>query len=94
MPSGTLTLPIFTVITALGWIRRITSRMPCLRIRRMRITFMPPPVEPEQPPTKAATNSRKGRAPGQVEKSATAKPAVVATETTSNTAWRSPWAVE
>ena len=72
----------FTGISAFGCTSRLTSRTPCRYSRSQRITFMPPPVEPAQPPIKLVKISMTGNAPGHIENSAVAKPVVVATDTT------------
>ena len=61
--------------------RRFISRMPCLYIKRDLITFIPPAVEPAEPPTKLASIRIIGSAPGQPEKSDVVNPVVVAIET-------------
>ena len=56
--------------------------MPCLYISSQRTTFMPPAVEPAQPPMKLDSSSRTGSAPGHAEKSSVVNPVVVPIETT------------
>ena len=48
------------------------------------MAFMPPPVEPTQPPIKLSINSNTGRNSGQIEKSCVVNPVVVAMETVWN----------
>ena len=52
----------------------------------MRITFMPPPVEPAQAPMHEPISSNNGKGPGQTYQASVVKPVVVPMET----AWNSP----
>ena len=78
--------PILTGISAFGCTSRRTSRAPCLYSSSTRMTFMPPPVEPAQPPMKLEKISRTGSNPGHAAKFVVVNPVVVAMETT----WNSP----
>ena len=50
------------------------------------MAFMPPPVEPTQPPMKLSINRSIGKNSGQTEKSCVVNPVVVAIEMV----WNSP----
>src|SRR5690606_19858087 len=86
--SPTGLLPNLTGNTPLVCSSRLISRTPCLNTRTTRITFMPPPVEPAQAPTKLAYSSMNGSTEGQEAKSVTVKPEVVAMESVVNAAKR------
>ena len=77
-------------ISARGWTMRRTSWVPCLSIRITRSTFMPPAVEPPQPPMKAMNIISTGRKSGQWAKSTVPNPVLVTTETTTKPALRIP----
>ncbi len=53
----------------------------------MRITFIPPPVEPAHPPIKEENSNSTGKNNGQSAKPVVVKPAVVEIETVWNNAW-------
>ena len=59
-------VPIRTGMCALGCTRRVISRIPCLTSNSKRITLIPPPVEPAQPPTKLENSNRMAMKPGQL----------------------------
>ena len=52
----------------------------------MRIAFIPPPVDPTQPPMKLKSNSITGKNPGQLENDVVVYPVVVAIDI----AWNAP----
>ena len=79
--SGIGLLPILIMKMAFGCIKRFISRIPCLKINKIRITFIPPPVEPAQAPMKLENSNSNGIKPGQLWYSAVVKPVVVAIET-------------
>ena len=79
--SGTARCPTLMGRTALGWIRRVISRLPCFRMSNRRITFMPPAVEPAQPPVNEPRNNKNGSTLGQTEWSAMLNPVVVTMDT-------------
>src|SRR5690554_5125070 len=87
--SPTGLLPSLTGNTPLVCSSRLISRTPCLNTSTTRITFMPPPVEPAQAPTKLAYSSMNGSTEGQEAKSVTVKPVVVAMDTVWKAAKRS-----
>ena len=70
----------FSGITALGCKSCLNSLNPCLKISRIRIAFMPPPVEPAHAPITLNITKKIGRNEGQTAKSSLAKPVVVVIE--------------
>ena len=77
--------PSLTGTSALGCTSCTTSRWPCFHSSSQRTTFMPPEVEPAQPPMNVDSIRITGSAPGQCVKSSVKKPEVVCIDT----AWNS-----
>ncbi len=72
--------------TSRGRTTFFSSRQDAFSVTSTRIIFMPPPVEPAQPPQNMSTTSIRPSARGQRSKSAVQKPVVVTTDTT----WKAP----
>src|SRR5687767_7604352 len=69
--------PSFTGSSALGCTSCTTSRWPYFHISSQRTTFMPPEVDPAQPPMNVDNMRITGSAPGQREKFSVKNPELV-----------------
>ena len=71
----------FSGMTAFGCRSCLSSLNPCLKMSRIRMAFMLPPVEPAHAPITLNINKKIGRNEGHEAKLSLAKPVVVVIET-------------
>ena len=76
-------------IRALGWSLKAILRLMVLNIISTLITFMPPAVEEEEPPTKNRQSSSIRQNEGHTEKSVVVKPVVDMIDPT----WKKAWCI-
>src|SRR5918995_1301274 len=88
-PSDTVRLPMTKGVTALGCTILKTSWSTVRKITITLMTFIPPAVEPAQPPTNISSTRVSFAAVSHLSKSAVTKPVVVVTLTTVNAESRS-----